>query len=89
MNYHRNICNAVKICYKVKDKLSNILAFWFHCFGTQNPWAVILVTWEAETRGPKSKADLVKVSLRPYLKNKLKAKGPRVWLKWYSTCMRP
>jgi hypothetical protein len=39
---------------------------------------VVPAAWEVVVRGSCSKASSGKVSMRPYLKNKLKAKG----LKW-------
>jgi hypothetical protein len=43
---------------------------------------VIPATQEAEAGGPRSWAGLGKVSVRPYEKNKLKAKRAGAWLKW-------
>jgi outer membrane receptor for ferrienterochelin and colicin len=43
---------------------------------------VIPATQEVKTEGSKLEASLGQVSTRPYLKNKLKAKGLGVWLKW-------
>jgi hypothetical protein len=43
---------------------------------------IIPATHHAEAGGPRSKASLGKVSGRPYLKKKLKAKGLWWWLKW-------
>jgi hypothetical protein len=43
---------------------------------------VIQAIQEAQVEQPYSKANLGKVSLRPYLKNKLKIKGLGTRLKW-------
>jgi hypothetical protein len=53
---------------------------------------VVIATWEAAVGESWSEASLGTVSVRPYPKNKLKAKRLEVQLKWYSTClasMRP
>jgi hypothetical protein len=44
--------------------------------------AVVPAIWQLELGGSQLEASLDKVSVRPYLKNKLKAKGREVWLKW-------
>jgi hypothetical protein len=44
--------------------------------------SVISATKEAVGRGLRSKASLSKVSERPNMKTKLKAKGLEMWLKW-------
>jgi hypothetical protein len=46
---------------------------------------IIPATWEAEVGRWWLKTSLGKVSVRPYLKSKLTATGPGVWLKWYKT----
>jgi hypothetical protein len=43
---------------------------------------LVPVTWEAKTGGSEFKTSPGKVSVRTYLKNKLKAGELGVWLKW-------
>jgi hypothetical protein len=68
--------------------VSQIFSLWRRTRSNSRVPAVILVTWEAEVEGSRSKASLYKVSMRPCLKNKPKAKGLEVWLKWQNAKAR-